>query len=255
MQHWRDASVCIFVALAVWYFFPLGGNWAWRLELPSLWLVTMGAIAEIISERWKASRSTSLSADDRAEADRLRVPLLIVWALACCAVGDIMGVARLRLGQIGAFAVGHVFFIIWLIIGLRRQSWRDLGYAKPIRRPWVVAAMPSVAVLTAAFLLVVPHAPEGAMRWGSAAYAVIICFMLCTAIVRAIVCRTSDDAHGSHLMAIGATLFVVSDFVLAWGMFRGWFPWGHHIVMITYYTAILLIFLGSTPKPQDASFE
>ena len=51
----------------------------------------------------------------------------------------------------------------------------------------------------------------------------------------------------SSLYALGAVLFVFSDFIIAWCMFVGPVPQSRLMIMIPYYAAQWILFIRSTP--------
>jgi uncharacterized membrane protein YhhN len=51
----------------------------------------------------------------------------------------------------------------------------------------------------------------------------------------------------SSLYALGAVLFVFSDFILAWNKFVDPIEHSRYLIMIPYYLGQLLLFVRSTP--------
>jgi uncharacterized membrane protein YhhN len=51
----------------------------------------------------------------------------------------------------------------------------------------------------------------------------------------------------SSLFAIGAVMFVFSDFILAWNKFVDPIQYSRLLIMIPYYTGQFLLFMRSTP--------
>ena len=91
-------------------------------------------------------------------------------------------------------------------------------------------------LLTVVYTQIVPNAPAGVERTGVAIYAVLISTMLFTGLLQR-----------SSLYALGAVLFVFSDFVLAWHRFVEPVPYRHYLVLVSYYLAQWLLFVRSTP--------
>ena len=50
----------------------------------------------------------------------------------------------------------------------------------------------------------------------------------------------------SSLFALGAVLFVFSDFIIAWNMFVEPVPYRNYLVLVTYYLAQWLLYIRST---------
>ena len=92
------------------------------------------------------------------------------------------------------------------------------------------------ALMAVVFTKIVPCSPAGVIRTGVSIYAVLISTMLFFALLQR-----------SSLYALGAVLFVFSDFILAWNKFVG--PVEHRdlLVMTTYFMGQLLLFVRSTP--------
>lgn len=151
----------------------------------------------------------------------------LLVALAFGLVGDVMllsdSVPRFQAG-LAAFLVGHLAYLF---------AFAEVGLATGIG-VWgaAVALMVSVAVTRD----VVPNT----WRLGGpglalpvAAYTLVIGAMLVAAWMT-----------GEPLVAVGATVFVASDTILARDRFVAPLPRGHLWVMITYFTGQALIVLG-----------
>jgi uncharacterized membrane protein YhhN len=93
----------------------------------------------------------------------------------------------------------------------------------------------TLALLTVAFTVVLPGAPKGIEKIGASCYAVIISTMLLLGLLQR-----------SSLYALGAVLFVFSDFILAWNRFVEPVPYRNYLVLGTYYLAQWLLFIRST---------
>ena len=93
----------------------------------------------------------------------------------------------------------------------------------------------AAALLCIVYIKVLPGAPAGIEKIGASCYAVIICAML-----------TMGLLQRSSLYALGAVLFVFSDFILAWNRFVEPVPYRNYLVLITYYLAEWLLFVRST---------
>lgn len=84
-----------------------------------------------------------------------------------------------------------------------------------------------LALLALVFVRVVPCAPAGVLRVGVSIYAVLM--------------------QRSLLYALGALLFVISDFILAWNKFVEPVPYREILVLGTYLSAQWLLFVRATP--------
>lgn len=158
-------------------------------------------------------------------------PWQITLALAFSAAGDYFGSAGNLMAQMGCFAVSHIWFIIYFA-----QSLKKGRKTKDLKKEYVAEVLfCAVVLLAAAYTMIVPHAPAGLLRTGTAIYAVMICAMLVLALLQK-----------SLLYRIGAMLFVLSDFILAWSLFVGQIPQSQLLIMIPYYTAQWMIYKKST---------
>ena len=94
----------------------------------------------------------------------------------------------------------------------------------------------TAALLSFVFVKIVPSASAGVLRIGVSIYAMLICTMLYTALMQR-----------SSLYALGAVLFVISDFILAWNKFVEPVPYRTILVIGTYLSAQWLLFVRATP--------
>lgn len=160
-------------------------------------------------------------------------------ALLFSALGDYMGSCGNFLGQMGFFAVGHIFYVVYF----------TARYGRTVRANNAEACgrmyMPAGIAVTAALLLfvmcrVVPQAfaKEGTIiGTGTGIYACLICLMLVTALMQR-----------KFIFAAGAVLFVFSDFMLAWNRFISPIPYRNYVVLVSYFAAQLLMFIGAAGK-------
>lgn len=158
-------------------------------------------------------------------------PWQMTLALAFSAAGDYFGSAGNFMAQMGSFAMAH----IWLIIFFAVRHHRIRKNAAKGKRFAFGAIFGSIALLAAAFVFIVPHAPEGILQTGVSIYACLICAMLLLALLQRDV-----------LFGLGASLFVISDFILAWQLFVSPVPHSGLLIMIPYYAAQWLIYKKST---------
>jgi len=136
-------------------------------------------------------------------------------------VGDVllMWPADLFLGGLIAFLLAHVCYIRAFSIGL------PLGRALP-----GLVFYAAVAGGVVSFLL--PHVPE-AMRWPVLAYVAVLVLMAATASGHSL----QRGFRPWPAAALGATLFVVSDSLLAINRFAMPLPLGSLWVLASYYLA------------------
>ena len=93
----------------------------------------------------------------------------------------------------------------------------------------------TIALLAVVFTQIVPEVPPGIMKTGVCIYAILISTMLVSAMIQR-----------SSLFALGAILFVFSDFILAWNKFVEPIPGRHYLVLVPYFMAQWLLFIRAT---------
>lgn len=160
-------------------------------------------------------------------------PWEITLALLFSAAGDLAGDCGNFLAQMGSFAIAHILYIVFFI---RRFIRKGTKMTAKMQGFLMMLGFCIISLLILVHVRIVPEAPAGLIRIGTGIYAVVICLMLMTALLQR-----------SLLYALGAMLFVISDFVLAWNMFVEPIPNAGIILMGTYYAAQWLLFIRATP--------
>ena len=163
-------------------------------------------------------------------------PWEVFMALFFSILGDWFGSCGIFLAQMGAFAVGHVFYILFFVRRFHRKVEPDRKMTAKARGYLMMLSICVLSLLVLVFVRVVPCAPAGVMRIGVAIYSVLICIMLLTALLQR-----------SLFYALGALLFVISDFILAWNKFVEPVPYRDILVLGTYLSAQWLLFVRATP--------
>ena len=77
---------------------------------------------------------------------------------------------------------------------------------------------------------------NGRSRTGVTVYACLISTMMLLALLQR-----------SSLFALGAVIFVFSDFILAWNKFMEPVPYRQYLVLVPYFLAQWLLFIRATP--------
>lgn len=170
-----------------------------------------------------------------AIASLILCPWQITLALIFSAAGDFFGSAGQLLPQMGCFAVSHIGFILYFALRYHRKVEHDRKLTDRAKGYVAMVLFCSAAILTAALTLIAPKAPAGIMQASVIVYACLICIMLVLALLQR-----------SSLFALGAVLFVFSDFILAWALFVGEVPNSSYLIMIPYYGAQWLLFIRSS---------
>ena len=151
----------------------------------------------------------------------------LLAAIALGAVGDVLllGESEPRfLGGLGAFLLGHLAYVV-AFVGLGLDG------------PWALAGAAVVAVDLATAgrrILGAAARQDRALGGAVAAYMLVIAAMTLTA-----------WGTGRPLVALGATVFVASDTVLAWDRFLRPWPSSRLVVMVTYHLGQALMVLGA----------
>lgn len=162
-------------------------------------------------------------------------PWQMAMAFIFSAIGDYMGSCGNFLAQMGFFAIGHIWFIVFFIGRYFTKVERDRKLTSKAKGYLAMVAFCTIALLAIAFCRIVPHAEPGIIRYGVGIYACIISLMLLTALLQR-----------SSLYALGAVLFVFSDFIIAWNMFVEPVPYREYLVLVTYFLAQWLLYIRST---------
>lgn len=151
----------------------------------------------------------------------------MMMAMLFSALGDVMGICHNFWGQMGAFAVAHVAFIVYFC----RLS-REGAILNGVGWKWATVLL--YGLLAAVFI--VPHV-QGFLRLGVMGYIVLILSVCGLAWMQP-----------NPFYAVGAWLFVLSDTVLAWNKFVS--PIGHvgYFIMVPYYLGQWFLFMQSIQK-------
>ncbi len=149
----------------------------------------------------------------------------LLVGLVLCLVGDVMLLGsserRFRLGLV-AFLIAHLAYLLALF---------QMPHASPLWLGVVLVALVLAAVLAVGL---VPLARRDPLVGGPpTAYAVVLGFLAGYAWFT-----------GNLLLAVGASLFVLSDALIGHTRFVRDFRHSHVVVMVTYHLAQLLIVLG-----------
>ena len=163
------------------------------------------------------------------------LPWQMCLAMLCSALGDYMGSCGNFIGQMGFFALAHIWIISYFIKRYKEKVEPDRKLTAKAKGYLTMVIFCTIALLVTAFTVILPGAPQGIEKIGASCYAVIISTMLLTGLLQR-----------SSLYALGAVLFVFSDFILAWNRFVEPVPYRNYLVLGTYYLAQWLLFIRST---------
>ena len=205
--------VIAFLLAAGWFFFPVGKPeeesllFALRLALPAA-LLALGGIG--------------------------LVPALMTFGFVFCAIGDAMGVLGSFEGQMAGFALAHICFITYFVSNI----W------KPHPVVLIATTLLCLVPLALAAKKIIPAIHNTPIRIGCIIYALLLTGTVWTSIIRAFFEKRSRNAL-PLVAALGALLFLVSDFILSWNKFTERIPHASLYIMTTYYAALLLLFIGT----------
>lgn len=163
-------------------------------------------------------------------------PWQITFALLFSAIGDFFGSCENFIGQMGSFAIAHVWFIIYFIDRYLKKVERDRKLSAKAKGYLAMVAFCTAALLATAFFKIAPGAEPGIIKTGICIYACLIGATMFLAMLQR-----------SSLFALGAILFVFSDLILAWNMFVEPVPYSKHLIIIPYFAAQWLLFIRATP--------
>lgn len=158
-------------------------------------------------------------------------PWQIAVALCCSVIGDILGAKGIFLWQMNAFALAHIF-LVWYFTS-RFFKMNGMTSVRNI----LFTTIAVICVCAFALLMIIPEVPTGITRNGATIYAIIISIMLWCALLQK-----------DYLYTIGAILFVASDMLLAWNKFVSPIPFSSYIIIIPYYTSLLIFFIRSNHR-------
>jgi uncharacterized membrane protein YhhN len=135
------------------------------------------------------------------------------------------------LGGIAAFALGHIAYITACVRVARNRGYRDRG-----KRLGAIAFWQLFGIVAWFFVAYRGTRPGAALLvWPALPYSLLLAGTAGVATYLAL------ENRRFSLLAAGAILFLISDLILAFRMFRGDFAWAGHAVWLTYGPAQMLI--------------
>ena len=153
-------------------------------------------------------------------AGAVMLPPMMTLAMLFSCIGDYMGSCHIFLAQMAGFALAHIMIICYFLSSSRKVN--------------IVSTLVAAVIGISGFILIVPHIPAGVMRIGCSVYILLICTMLASALYQK-----------DWIFAIGALLFVASDYILAWNKFVSPIAAEKYLIMVPYYLAQIFIWSGA----------
>jgi uncharacterized membrane protein YhhN len=163
-------------------------------------------------------------------------PWQMTLALLFSALGDYFGSCDNFIGQMGSFAIAHIWFIAYFIDRYFKKVEHDRKLTAKAKGYLGIVTFCTLALVATALFRIAPAAEPYIIRIGVCIYAFLIGGMMLIALLQR-----------SSLFALGAVLFVFSDFILAWNRFVEPIPYGNYLIIVPYFAAQWLLFIRATP--------
>lgn len=233
--------------------------WNPTIMLGGLWLAWGVLLAGgLIVDRWSFEGASSYSAVGRLGSSLVLVAAGWWWFVICRpstaatyaglialgmslgALGDFFNAGLLQsliplpnpvLGGIAAFGLGHLAYIR-SCFDARRRTGLQLGLK------WWGAVLVWQLIALASWYWIVWSTNNESLRmlvWPALAYSLLL------AGTAGVATGLAVQDRRFAMLAVGSALFLISDLVLAWGMFRGSFPYRTQAVWIPYSGGQMLI--------------
>ena len=157
--------------------------------------------------------------------DYKHISIWMAYGLVLSALGDWQGTQGNFFRQMALFGLAHIAYICYFASRIKSRQDNKAGWMT-----WLCVLIGLIALIK-----VVPMVPSGTLRTGVIVYCLLILTMLRMAL------RQRDV-----WFALGATLFVISDFILAWNKFVSPINYASWCIMVPYYGAQWLLFFRAT---------
>lgn len=163
--------------------------------------------------------------------DYKHISIWMAYGLVLSALGDWQGTQGNFFRQMALFGLAHIAYICYFASRIKSRQDNKAGWMT-----WLCVLIGLIALIK-----VVPMVPSGVLRTGVIVYCLLILTMLRMAL------RQRDI-----WFALGATLFVISDFILAWNKFVSPINYASWCIMVPYYGAQWLLFFRATSVASGA---
>lgn len=163
--------------------------------------------------------------------DNKRIGIFMSYGLVLSALGDWQGTQGNFFRQMALFGMAHIAYICYFASRIKNRQDNKAGWMT-----WLCVLIGLIALIK-----VVPMVPSGALRTGVIVYCLLILTMLRMALLQRDI-----------WFALGATLFVISDFILAWNKFVSPINHASWLIMVPYYGAQWLLFYRATSVASGA---
>lgn len=163
--------------------------------------------------------------------DYKHIGIFMAYGLVLSALGDWQGTQGNFFRQMALFGLAHIAYICYFASRLENKDNEKAGW-----RTWLCVLIGVIALIK-----VVPMVPSGTLKTGVIVYCLLILAMLRMALMQRDI-----------WFALGASLFVLSDFILAWNKFVSPIDYASWCIMIPYYSAQWLLFYRATSVASGA---
>ena len=168
------------------------------------------------------------------------VPMPMSVALIASAAGDLMGTAGNFMAQMECFAVANLFISLFFLQRLFQTGKASVKNFSAILTKKRVAYLTVTGIGVAAILMmsmisIVPQVPAGVQRAGVAFYSIVVALMFYSALMQR-----------SIFYAVGAFLFLISDFILAWNTFIEPIEYSRYLIMVPYFVSEWMFYVRAT---------
>lgn len=153
------------------------------------------------------------------------VPVPMALGFLLSFAGDVFGDMHMFLPQLFSFAAAHVCYIVYFVLSAKKMH-EKLYFPRQV--------IEGALVFLVAIFAVVLRIEAFPMQLACAFYGVMICTMMYFASVQK-----------SLIFTVGASLFVLSDFILAYNKFVSPLEYERYLIMVPYYAAQILLFAGA----------
>ena len=164
--------------------------------------------------------------------DNKRMGIFMAYGLVLSALGDWQGTQGNFFRQMALFGLAHIAYICYFASRIENMQDND----KAGWRTWLCVLIGLIALIK-----VVPMVPSGTLKTGVIVYCLLILAMLRMALLQRDI-----------WFALGAALFVLSDFILAWNKFVSPIDYASWCIMVPYYSAQWLLFYRATSVASGA---
>ena len=152
------------------------------------------------------------------------------WQMCACfwtaCIGDLFSGLGNFEAQLICFTLSLIFLIFFLLV--------QFNGIDPKSKQQIIALIACLLVFNSAMFLIVPYTPMGMVRTTVIIYSIVVAFMLYFGIMQ-----------WNGVLIIAVTLFLFSNYALGWNKFVNSFPNSNFIIMISYYIAQGLFFIGA----------